>query len=256
LGSKSAAFWQPYEGEPDNTGISLIREGPLARFIRAAQKSGYQVALHAIGDRANSICLDAFEMASSSGLGPGLRPRIEHCQVLRERDIKRFAELGVIASMQPIHCTADMRFVEPRIGVERAKRSYAWRSLLDNGATLAFGSDWPVEDLNPLAGIHAAVTRTDQQDEPVGGWQPQERITVEEALCAYTKGSAYAAGWERELGEIAEGKLADLTVIDCNLFELDPAQIWRAKVQLTIAGGEIVYDGLPSSDSGRVALSS
>ncbi|MBI5059030.1 amidohydrolase [candidate division KSB1 bacterium] len=244
LGSRTAAFWQSYEHDPEHTGLALVREGPLARFIRGAHEEGYQIALHAIGDRANSMALDAFEMAGCAGIGPALRPRIEHCQVLRERDIERFAELGVIASMQPIHCTADMRFVESRIGPERAKRAYAWRSLLDHGATLAFGSDWPVEDLNPFAGIHAAVTRTDDHGEPAGGWQPQERITIEETLRAYTRGSAFAAGWEEELGEIAVGKLADLTVVDRDLFSVPPQDTQHAKALLTVVGGEVVYDAM------------
>jgi predicted amidohydrolase YtcJ len=246
LGSRTAAFWQPYTDDPENSGIVGVREGPLARFVRSAHNEQYQVALHAIGDRANSIALDAFEMAGCAGVGPALRPRIEHCQVLRERDIKRFAELGVIASMQPIHCTADMRFAAARIGPERAQRAYAWRSLRDSGATLAFGSDWPVEDLSPLAGIHAAVTRADASGEPVGGWQAQERIKVEEALRAYTMGSAYAAGWEGELGELAAGKLADLTVIDRDLFACDPAEISTANVLLTVVKGEVASTRNPA----------
>ena len=241
LGSQTAAFWAPYANDPNNSGVALVREGPLARWIRAAQNEGYQIALHAIGDRANSIALDAYEMAGTCGRGPEYRPRIEHAQVLRPRDIARFAEMGVIASMQPIHCTSDMRFVEPRIGAERVKGAYAWRSLSDAGALLAFGSDWPVEDLNPLASIHAAVTRQDERGEPDGGWQPQERISVEDALRAYTSGAAYAAFWEDDVGTIEEGKLADFTVVSKNLFEIAPEQILKTKVLMTIAGGEIVY---------------
>jgi predicted amidohydrolase YtcJ len=240
LGSRSAAFWESYS-DGNGAGEPLVREGPLARYIRAAHQNGYQIAIHAIGDRANSICLDAIEMATSGGRGPEYRPRIEHVQVLTERDLGRFAEMGVIASMQPIHCTADMRFVEPRIGSDRAKRSYAWRSLLDRGALLAFGSDWPVESLDPIAGIHAAVTRQDAQDQPPGGWQPQERIGVEDALKAYTRGAAYAAFWENDIGEIAEGKLADLTVLSRNIFECDPKEIRRSRVLMTVVGAEIVY---------------
>lgn len=241
LGSQTAAFWEPYENQPANSGVSLIREGSLARWIRTAHEEGYQIALHAIGDRANSIGLDAIEMAGASGRGPEYRPRIEHAQVLRPRDIARFAELGVIASMQPIHCTADMRFVEPRIGAERAKGAYAWRSLLKNGAVLAFGSDWPVETLDPIAGIHAAVTRQDDHHEPPDGWQPQERITVTEALRAYTGAAAYAAFWEESLGTIEEGKLADFTVLSQNLIAIAPQKILDTRVLATIVGGEVVY---------------
>ena len=242
LGSQTAAMWEPYENQPENSGVALIREGPLARWVRAIHGEGYQIALHAIGDRANSIALDAFEMAGAGGRGPEYRPRIEHAQILRQRDLARFAELGVIASMQPIHCTADMRFVEPRIGAERASRAYAWKSLLDAGATLAFGSDWPVEDLNPLAGIHAAVTRQDEQGEPPSGWRPQERISVEQALRAYTGAAAYAAHWEADTGTIEEGKLADFTVLTENLFEIAPGEILKTKVLATIVGGEMVYE--------------
>lgn len=244
LGSQTAAMWEAYENQPENSGVALIREGPLARWIRAIHGEGYQIALHAIGDRANSIALDALEMAGASGRGPEYRPRIEHAQILRPRDIARFAELGVIASMQPIHCSADMRFVEPRIGAVRATRAYAWKSLLDAGATLAFGSDWPVEDLNPLAGIHAAVTRQDEHGEPQNGWQPQERIGVEQALRAYTGTAAYAAEWDAEMGTIEEGKLADFTVLSRNLFEIAPNEILQTRVQATIVGGEMVYESI------------
>jgi len=233
LGSRSAAFWEPYS-DSSGSGIALVREGPLARWVKAAHREGFQIAIHAIGDRTNSICLDAIEMAASSGRGPEFRPRIEHCQHLRQKDIPRFAELGVIASMQPTHCTADMRIVEPRLGTERAKFSYAWRSLLNHGATLAFGTDWPVEDLSAIAGIHAAVTRN--------GWQPQDSISVAEALRAYTLGSAFAAFWERDMGSIAPGKLADFTVLSENIFAYNPREIKDAKVLMTVAGGEVVYD--------------
>jgi predicted amidohydrolase YtcJ len=240
LGSHTAAFWEPYAD--GGNGTPTVREGPLARYIRQAYAVGFQVAFHAIGDRANSTCLDAFEMAESAGRGPELRPRIEHVQHLRERDIPRFAGLGVIASMQPIHCTEDMRFVEPRLGAERARHSYAWRSLLDHGATLCFGSDWPVENLGPLAGIHAAVTRQDALDNPPGGWQPQERVSVAEALKAYTVGAAYAAFWEKDMGTLAEGKLADFTVFSKNIFECEPQEILKTDVRMTVVGGQVVFE--------------
>jgi predicted amidohydrolase YtcJ len=239
LGSHTAAFWEAYAD--GGNGAPTVKEGPLARYIREAHKQGYQLAFHAIGDRAISICLDAFEMASESGFGPEMRPRIEHVQHIRESDIPRFALLGVIASMQPIHCTADMKFVEPRLGAERAKLSYAWRSLLNAGATMCFGSDWPVEDLNPIAGIHAAVTRQDAQGNPPGGWQVQERISVEEALRGYTMGGAHAAFWEKDSGTLEEGKLADFTVLSKNILECEPQEILHTKVVMTAVGGEVVY---------------
>jgi predicted amidohydrolase YtcJ len=248
LGSRSAAFFEPYSDDARNSGISIVREGALARFVRAAHHENYQVALHAIGDRANAIGLDAIEMASTDGRGPEFRPRIEHAQHLREKDIRRFAELGVIASMQPIHCTADMRVVESRLGAPRAKTSYAWRSLLNAGAILAFGSDWPVETLNPLSGIYAAVTRQDGEGNPPEGWQPQERLTVEEALRAYTLGSAYAAYWEQDMGAPAPGKLADFVVLSKDITSCPPREILKARVLLTVVGGEIVYDAMNASE--------
>jgi hypothetical protein len=249
LGSQTAAMWESYENDSSNSGVATIKEGPLARWVRAAHGEGYQIALHAIGDRANSICLDAIEMAGASGRGPEYRPRIEHAQILRSRDIKRFTEIGVIASMQPIHCTADLRFVEPRIGAERAKGAYAWRSLLSNQVVLAFGSDWPVETLDPIAGIHAAVTRQDDHDQPPGGWQPQERLTVAEALRAYTGAAAYAAFWEESLGTIEEGKLADFTVLSQDLFAIPPEDILKTRVLATIVGGEVVFRAPATSES-------
>jgi predicted amidohydrolase YtcJ len=243
LGSRTAAFFEPYAG--GGTGIALVREGPLGRWIKAAHREGFQFAIHAIGDRANSICLDAIEMATAGGRGPEYRPRIEHCQHLRERDIPRFAELGVIASMQPTHCTSDMHVVEPRLGAERAARSYAWKSLLNHGAKLAFGTDWPVEDLSAIAGIHAAVTRQDASDEPPAGWQPQERISVEEAMRAYTSGSAYAAFWEEDLGTITPGEHADFAVLSKNIFTCDPKEIKHTSVLMTIANGDMVYSAMP-----------
>lgn len=240
LSSHTAAFWQPYT-DGGASGMALVKEGPLARFIRDAHNGGYQVAFHAIGDRAVSMCLDAFEMAGSAGRWPECRPRIEHVQHVREQDLPRFAELGVIASMQPVHCREDTRLVELRLGAERARLSLAWRSLLRHGALLCFGSDWPVVTLDPLAGIHAAVTRQNAQGNPPGGWQPQERLTVEETLRGFTLGAAYAAFWENDLGTVEEGKLADFTVFSRDLFASEPEEILQANVLMTVVGGEVVF---------------
>jgi hypothetical protein len=240
LGSHTAAFWQPYT-DGGTTGMALVKEGPLARFIRDAHNAGYQVAFHAIGDRAVSLCLDAFEMASSGGRGPEYRPRIEHVQHVREQDLPRFAELGVIASMQPVHCREDKQLVESRLGPERARFSLAWRSLLRHGALLCFGSDWPVVTLDPLAGIHAAVTRQNVHGNPPGGWQPQERLTVEETLRGFTIGAAYAAFWENDLGTIEEGKLADFTVFSRDILACEPREILQTNVLMTVVGGEVVF---------------
>ncbi len=237
LGSQTAAMWEPYSNNPNNSGILSATKEELSAFIRRAADNGYHVALHAIGDRACTTALDAFEAAKCSDK----RMRLEHAQTLRQEDIGRFGQLGVIASMQPIHCTADMRWAEARIGPERSRLSYAWRSIKDSGARLCFGSDWPVETLNPLAGIHAAVTRQDAEGNPPGGWVPEQRLNIEDALSAYTEAGAYAAFWEKELGTILEGKLADLVVLSCNPLACDPQEILNAKVLMTMCGGEIVY---------------
>jgi predicted amidohydrolase YtcJ len=242
LGSRSAAFFQPYADDPENSGICQTREGPLARYIRSAHGVGLQVALHAIGDRANCICLDAFEMAGCQMWDSGPRPRIEHCQVLRQRDIGRFAELGVIASMQPVHCIADMPFIEKRIGAERCKYAYAWKSLKKSGAVLAFGSDWPVEEVNPILGLHAATTRLNPGGWPRGGWQAQECLAIDDALDAYTRGSAYAAHWDREMGTIEQGKWADFAVLSKNVLEVPANEILNTKVDMTMVGGEVVWE--------------
>ncbi len=242
LGSRTASFWEPYSDDPHNAGTLLVREGPLARFIRAAHKESYQIAMHAIGDRANSVVLDAIEMATCNGVGPELRPRIEHCQNLRERDIERFAKLGVIASMQPIHCTADMGFVRARIGEERETRAYAWKSLLRNGAMLAFGSDWPIEDMSPIAGIHAAVTRTRADGTPQGGWHAEQCIEVRDAVRAYTTAAAYAAGWEDRIGKIDAGYFADLCVLSGDPFTTAPEKQCALTVERTLVNGKTVYE--------------
>lgn len=239
LGSATAAFHEPYRA--GGRGMAHIDSHKLSHFIREAHAQGYQTAFHAIGDRANTICLDAFEEAAVRD-DFGFRPRIEHAQHLRMDDVYRFAELGVIASMQPVHCTADMRFVEERLGKEREGLSYAWRSLLDTGVPMAFGSDWPIENPDPIAGIHAAVTRQDSRGNPAGGWQPQQRITVREAITAYTAAPAYAAHWDGELGTLRRGKLADITILSQSILDALPSKILETKVLLTVAGGKIVYE--------------
>ncbi len=237
LGSQTAALREPYANNPSNRGILTAEEKELARFVETAAQEGFQVALHAIGDRACSMALDAFEAAHNTNS----RMRLEHAQILREEDIHRIADLGVIASMQPIHATSDMKWIEERIGRERARLSYAWRSIRDAGACLCFGSDWPVETMNPLAGLHAALTRQDSDGNPRDGWFPEQRLTVEEALESYTERGAYAARWENDLGTIEEGKLADLVVLSCNPFLCEPKELLKAEVLITVCGGEVVY---------------
>jgi len=206
--------------------------------------------VHAIGDAACRVVLDAFEhsahgaSAHAAGAPAGLRNRIEHVQLLHGDDIGRFKRLGIIASMQPLHATSDMLIAERYWGA-RSAGAYAWKSLLDSGAALAFGSDCPVEVCDPIAGIHAAVTRRRADGTPgPHGWRPEQKITVEQAVRAYTLGAAYAAGRESELGSIEDGKLADLTVLDADIFSIDPHEIRNVKASAVIVGGQVVFSTL------------
>lgn len=245
LGSRTAAFWQPYQNF-DSTGMALVGEGPLARFVRDAHREKYQIAIHAIGDRAVSICLDAYEMAGSTGNGPECRPRIEHVQHIRAQDLPRLAEMGIVASMQPVHLRSDMHLADVRLDFEQRKLTMACNSILQSGAAVCFGSDWPVATLDPLEGIRTAVHRQDEQGNPPDGWQPQERISVEDALRGYTSGAAYAAFWEKDAGTIEEGKLADFAILSRNILSDKSPALADARVIITIAGGVVVYrtDGL------------
>jgi len=200
---------------------------------------GYQVAVHAIGDRANRLALIALAKAASATQSRDGRHRIEHAQVLRPEDILEFARLGIIASMQPTHATSDMRWAEARLGPARVRGAYAWKSLLDAGARLAFGSDFPVEDPNPLLGLYAARTRQDLQGHPSGGWMPQERLNGEQALNAFTVGAAFASFAENRRGTLAVGRDADFTAFSVDPVD-DPAEELRsAKAVLTVVGGAI-----------------
>jgi hypothetical protein len=242
LGSRTAAMLAPYEDEPFNLGIAVTPKEEMRDLARKASRAGISVAIHAIGDRANRDVLDVLEESRQAAEGADLRHRIEHVQLLHPADIPRLAKLDVIASMQPIHATSDMEMVEHHWGEERARGAYAWRSLLDAGTVLAFGSDCPVESLDPLAGIHAAVTRRRADGSPgPEGWHPEERITVEEAVRAYTLGAAYASGEEREKGSIAPGKLADLVVLSQDIFAIPPMAILETEVEATILDGQFVY---------------
>jgi predicted amidohydrolase YtcJ len=240
LGSQTAEMIEPFEGQPDNRGVAAITQQELEDTVHKASSAGIACSVHAIGDRANRRVLDAFEKVRRAGLGPELRHRIEHVQLLHADDVPRFNELQVIASMQPIHATQDMHLADSYWG-GRAQLSYAWRSLLDAGARLAFGSDAPVESMDPLVGIHAAVTRQRANGQPEGGWYPEQRITVAEAVHAYTLGAAYSCGAEREKGSITAGKLADLVVLSEDVFELPPQDILGARVVATVFDGQIVY---------------
>ncbi len=246
LGSSTARMFQPYLNEPQSTGVFVTSPQRLEEWVTSADRAGLAVAVHAIGDRANSTMLDVFAAAGQANGPRDRRFRIEHAQHVRSEDFERFATVGVIASMQPYHVIDDGRWAEQRLGPERCASSYAFRSFLDHGVRLAFGSDWPVAPLNPLLGIDAAVNRRTLDDAHPEGWFAAQRITVTEALEAYTVGSAYAVRREHELGSLSPGKLADLVVLSRDI--LDQAERDRladTTVELTVVGGRVVLGLAP-----------
>ena len=241
LGSRGAAFFEPYEDDPGNNGLLRITPEYVTKVSKAALEAGMGVNTHCIGIRGNRLCLDAYERAFKENPRKDHRFRIEHAQIVRDEDIAKFASLGVIPAMQPTHCTSDMGFVAERVGKERAKGAYVWRSFLDAGLVIPCGSDFPVESSNPMLGIYAAVTRQDAHGNPPGGWFPQQRMTIEEAIKGFTIWAAYAAFQEDILGSIEKGKLADFTVLDKDILTIDPKEILTTKALYTIVGGKIRY---------------
>ena len=245
LGSTTALFYEPYKDAPETSGIpsdEMFPEGAMLERVRGADRAGLQVLIHAIGDRANDLILSIFEQVEKENGTRDRRFRIEHAQHIRPQDIPRFARAKVIASMQPYHAIDDGRWAEKRIGKERAKTTYAFRSLLDSGATLAFGTDWTVAPLNPLLSIYGAVTRRTIDGKNPSGWVPEQKISVEEAVRAYTVGSAYAEFQDTVKGTITPGKLADLVILSRDLFTIDPKEIENVKVLMTIIDGRVVYE--------------
>ena len=241
LGARTAFMLGAYEGEPDNYGIAVSEAEHLNALVGKAARAGIASYVHAIGDRSNREVLDAVELSRQAGEGLHLRHRIEHTQILHPEDIPRLAKLGVIASMQPIHATQDMLVADELWG-DRCAGGYAWRSLLDAGTVLAFGSDSPVEDLSVMKGIHAAVTRRRADGSPgVEGWYPEQRLTVAETVYAYTAGAAYASGEEAIKGTLSPGKLADLAVLSQDIFAIDPMAILDTEVVGTMFDGGFVY---------------
>ena len=243
LGSATAWMYDPYADDPANRGIPLPLMNPPAKMealARGADHAQIQICIHAIGDRAVAEILGMCARLGGSNAAAH-RFRLEHAQHMRPRDFARFAQLGIVASMQPYHAIDDGRWAEKRLGHERARWSYAWRSMLTAGVHVAFGSDWPVAPLSPILGIYAAVTRATLDGKHPDGWFPEQRLTVAEALRAYTHGSAYAAFQENEKGSIAPGKLGDVVVLSGDLFTIPPARIKDAHVVMTIVGGKIVY---------------
>jgi predicted amidohydrolase YtcJ len=246
LGSTTALFEEPYNDAPETSGLPnemMLPEGNMLKMALGADKAGLQIAVHAIGDKANRIMLDIYaEVAKQNGENDNRRWRIEHAQHLRPEDFERFAKLGVIASVQPYHAIDDGRWAEKRIGHERCKTTYAFRTFLDHGVRLAFGSDWTVAPLNPMLGLYAAVTRATLDGKNPNGWFPEQKLTLKEALEAYTLGSAYAEFREKEKGSLVPGKLGDVVILDTDLFAIAPEKIKDAAVCWTIVGGRVVYE--------------
>lgn len=242
LGSTTALFYQPYADDPSTPGVLTTPEDSLRRWIGAADSAGLQVVVHAIGERANGLLLDIYDSVAQAHGARDRRFRIEHAQHLRRSDIDRIARTGVVASMQPYHAADDGRWAEKRIGPERIKTTYAFRSLLDRGAHLAFGSDWTVAPIDPILGIHAAVTRRTLDGKHPGGWVPEEKITVEEALTAYTAGDAYGIFAEDRRGRLVPGYQADLVLLDRDLTRIPPETIDQTAVTATVMGGKVVYE--------------
>jgi predicted amidohydrolase YtcJ len=241
IGSGTALMFKPFADNPESSGLAMMPYEEFEKMVIKADKMGFQTGVHAIGDKANFWVLNAYEKAQQVDGKRDSRHRIEHAQTLQESDIPRFAQLGVIASMQPTHCITDKRFYEKRVGLERCKEAYAWRSLLNTGAMLAFGTDYPVEPLNPMEGLYAAVTRKDRHGEEGEGWFPEQKLTMEEAIKYYTWGSAYAQFMENRKGMIKPGYLADIVITDKDLLTIPENEIMKTKVDYTIVGGKVVY---------------
>jgi predicted amidohydrolase YtcJ len=241
LGSRGAALLAPYSDAPKNSGLLFHTPDELTAMIEKGLGKGYQVCIHAIGDKANREVLDSFEAAYKVKGGKELRNRVEHAQVVSLQDIPRFKELNLIASMQPTHATSDMNMAEARIGPERIKGAYAWRRFLKQGTRIAAGSDFPVESANPFFGLYAAVTRQDHEGRPPGGWYPDQAMTLTEALRAFTLDAAYAEHAEKTLGTLEPGKWADFILANQDIFAVDPSKIWSTQVLETWVGGKQVY---------------
>jgi predicted amidohydrolase YtcJ len=240
MGAGTALFFEPYADDPSTCGLSIYKENELNALVLAVDKAGLQIAAHAIGDKANAWILNALAMARLENGIRDSRHRVEHAQVVKPEDVVRYRELAVIASIQPSHCIDDMRWAEKRIG-SRVTNAYRFASFLKSGVHLAFGTDWDVEPLDPRLGIYAAVSRELPAGGPAGGWHPDEKLSLAEAIENYTLGSAYAEFQEKEKGSIAPGKWADLAVMEKNLFEIPKKDILNTAVAMTILAGKIVF---------------
>jgi len=241
MSSRTAAMLEPYSDDPSTSGILTNDPEKLTAMAIQRDKAGFQLAFHAIGDRANRIALDVFEAVAKANGPRDRRDRIEHAQVVAPMDFTRFAQLHVIASMQPSHQTTDMRWAEDRIGRERIIGAYAWATMQKNGVRLAFGTDYPVEPISPFRGLYACVTRERPDGGPKNGWEPQEKILLEDCIRAYTSGAAYAEFEEGKKGELEPGEYADFVILSNDLTKVPPAQFTKTRVLRTVVGGRTVY---------------
>lgn len=246
MGSGTAAFFEPYTDDPTTSGLLIHEPHRLEEAVFAADAAGFQAVVHAIGDRANALVLDIFEKLRQVRGVRDRRARIEHAQVVRRSDLARFAPLDVIASIQPSHAIDDMRWATRRIGADRCRLAYNLRSFLDAGVRVALGTDWFVEPLNPMLGLYAAVTRQFPHGGPDGGWYPEERISMAQALHCYTAGSAYAEAAEERKGSLTPGKLADLVILSGDLFAIPPRAILDVRPVVTMVGGRVVHEAWTS----------
>lgn len=241
LGSRGAALHTGYSDRPDHRGVLITGEAELEAHATKAMKNGWQAATHAIGDRANRMVLDAYQAAHQRHARKDHRFRVEHAQIVTPSDVPEFAKLGIIASMQPTHATSDMPWAGARLGEERLAGAYAWRSFADAGVRLAFGSDFPVESVEPMLGLYSAITRQDADGEPPEGWHPDQRVSLDEAIAAFTTGAAYAVHREQHFGRIKVGMQADLTGFVIDIGNAKPAALRNAAVEFTMVGGETVF---------------
>ncbi len=241
IGSQTALMFEPYEDNPSTSGLAMWPYDELEKMIVTADSMGFQIGIHAIGDKANNQVLNACEKALARNGRRDSRHRIEHSQCVRPDDIPRFAELGVIPSMQPTHCISDKLYFEKRVGARRCHGAYAWRSFISSGSMPAFGTDYGVEPLNPMEGLYAAVTRKDRLGEEGDGWYPEEKLTMEEAIKYYTLGSAHAQFMDDRKGMLRKGYLADIVITDRDLLTIPEDGIMKTRIDYTITGGRVVY---------------
>lgn len=241
LGSRGAALLAPYSDKPKEQGLLVTQPDALTSVMKLTLDAGFQANVHAIGDRANRLVLDRFEQLQTDEQRLARRNRIEHAQIVSPKDLPRFAKLHILPSMQPTHATSDKNMAGDRLGVARLRGAYAWRSLVDDGNPIVGGSDYPVELANPFHGLHAAVTRQDHNNQPKGGWLPEQKLTLTEALRAFTVDAAYGAYQEEMMGTLAPGSWADFILIDRDVFTIAPEQIWQTKVLGTYVAGQQQY---------------